>query len=121
MSDVNRQLRLKERPSGRVGQEHFDLVEEAVPQIGEGEALVRNTWISLDPTNRVWMTDQPGYLPPVGIGEVMRGHGLGVVVASNAPNYRVGQTVQGLVGWQEYAVASDAASSQRACPKCRDR
>jgi NADPH-dependent curcumin reductase CurA len=49
------------------------------------------------------------YLPPVGIGEVMRAAGMGTVVASNNPNYAVGQTVQGLLGWQEYAVLSDGA------------
>jgi len=69
---------------------------------------VRVDWISLDPTNRAWINDARSYLPPVGIGEVMRGLGLGEVVASNNPNYPVGQTVQGLVGWREYAVASDA-------------
>ncbi|MGF2952879.1 NADP-dependent oxidoreductase [Mycobacterium sp. THU-M116] len=71
--------------------------------------MVRVDWISLDPTNRMWISATPTYLPPVGIGEVMRGLGLGEVVASNSPDYRVGQMVQGLVGWQQYAVASPAA------------
>ncbi len=107
MSDVNRRLLLKSRPEGRVSADNFDLVEEPVPEIGEGEALVRNTWLSLDPTMRVWMTDAPGYLPPVQIGEVMRGGGLGRVVASNNPRYSAGRLVQGLTGWQDYAVVSD--------------
>jgi NADPH-dependent curcumin reductase CurA len=107
MPDRNRRFLLRERPSGRIGADTFELSEEAVPQIGDGEALVRLDWISLDPTNRAWINDTPTYLPPVGIGEVMRG-GLGEVVASNNPNYAVGQTVVGMVGWQEYAVASDA-------------
>ena len=108
MSDRNRRFLLRERPSGRIGPDTFELTEEAVPEIGDGEALVRVEWISLDPTNRTWINDTPTYLPPVGIGEVMRGGGLGEVVASKNPNYVVGQNVQGLVGWQEYTVASDA-------------
>ena len=109
MPDRNRRYLLRQRPTGRIGPDTFELSEEAVHQIGDGEALVRVDWISLDPTNRAWINDTPTYLPPVGIGEVMRGLGLGEVVASNNPNYSVGQTVQGLVGWQEYAVVSDAA------------
>ena len=85
------------------------MVESAVPEIGDGEALVRIEWISLDPTNRAWISDVPTYLPPVGIGEVMRGIGLGRVVASKNPAYAEGQLVQGLTGWQEWFVASDAA------------
>ncbi len=88
MSDVNRRFLLKERPVGRVKREDFDLVEEPVPAIGDGEALVRVLWLSLDPTNRVWMTDTPSYLPPVQIGEVMRGGALGRVVASKHARYR---------------------------------
>ena len=80
-----------------------------MPEIGDGQALVHNEWISLDPTNRAWINDTPTYLPPVGIGEVMRGLGLGRVVESNHPGYEEGQLVQGLVGWQEFAVASDEA------------
>lgn len=108
MPERNRSFLLRERPTGRIGPTTFELNEAPVPQIGDGEALVRIDWISLDPTNRAWINDTPTYLPPVGIGEVMRGLGLGSVVASNNPNYPVGQIVQGLVGWQEYAVASDA-------------
>jgi NADPH-dependent curcumin reductase CurA len=108
MPSVNRRFLLRERPTGRIDSNTFELSEPAVPEIGDGEALVRVTWISLDPTNRMWIDETPSYLPPVGIGEVMRGLGLGEVVASNNPNYPVGQTVQGLTGWQEYVVASDA-------------
>jgi NADPH-dependent curcumin reductase CurA len=108
MADRNRRFLLHERPSGRIGPETFDLVEEDIPEIGEGEALVRTEWISLDPTNRMWISDGPGYLPPVAIGEVMRAAGLGRVVESNHPNYELGQLVQGLVGWQDYTVASDS-------------
>jgi NADPH-dependent curcumin reductase CurA len=106
VSDVNRRFLLRERPTGRIDDRTFELVEEAIPEIGEGEALVRTRWISLDPTNRAWIGETPTYLPPVAIGEVMRAGGLGEVVASNSPDYQVGQLVQGRTGWQDYAVAS---------------
>lgn len=116
MSDVNRRFLLKHRPVGRVKRDDFDFVEQPVPSIGDGEALVRILWLSLDPTNRGWMTDAPGYLPPVQIGEVMRGGAIGRVVASRHPRYAEGDVVQGLLGWQDYAVLSDG-NPARAVPK----
>jgi NADPH-dependent curcumin reductase CurA len=110
---ANRRFALRERPSGRIGPETFELVEEELPEIGDGEALVRTEWISLDPTNRAWINDMPGYLPPVAIGETMRGLGLGRVVQSRSPQYEEGQLVQGLIGWTENFVASDAAPLQQ--------
>jgi NADPH-dependent curcumin reductase CurA len=110
---VNRRFALRQRPEGRIDGETFELVEEELPGIGDGEALVRTEWISLDPTNRGWINDQPGYLPPVAIGETMRGLGLGRVVESRHPDYEEGQLVQGLSGWTEYFIASDTAPLQR--------
>ncbi|MEI7717428.1 MAG: NADP-dependent oxidoreductase [Mycobacterium sp.] len=106
MTEINRRFLLRERPTGRIGPDTFELSEEALPELADGEALARVDWISLDPTNRMWINDIPTYLPPVGIGEVMRAGGLGEVVASKNPNLPVGQKVQGLLGWQEYAVLS---------------
>jgi len=109
MPEHNRRFLLRERPEGRIERRTFDLVEEDVPEIRDGEALVRVEWISLDPTNRAWIREEPTYLPPVAIGEVMRAGGLGRVVASKHPGYVEGRLVQGLVGWQEWFVASDTA------------
>lgn len=109
MPDSNRRFLLRNRPEGRITEDTFELVTEPVPEIGDGEALVRNLWISLDPTNRMWISDVPTYLPPVGIGEVMRAAGLGQVAASKHDGYKEGQLVQGLVGWQEWTVVSDTA------------
>jgi NADPH-dependent curcumin reductase CurA len=109
MPDTNRRFLLRSRPDGRITADTFELVEEPVPEIKDGEALVRTQWISLDPTNRGWIGEEPTYLPPVGIGEVMRAAGLGRVVASKHDSYREGQLVQGLTGWQEWVVVSDAA------------
>jgi NADPH-dependent curcumin reductase CurA len=108
MSESNRRFLLRERPRERIGAETFQLVTEPLPEIGEGEALVRVEWISLDPTNRTWLNESPAYLPPVGIGEVMRGLGLGRVVRSKHPRHPEGRLVAGLLGWQEWAVISDA-------------
>jgi NADPH-dependent curcumin reductase CurA len=107
MSLVNRQLRLKNRPDGLVKRDDFDLQEQVVPELKEGEFLVRVLYLSMDPTNRVWMSDIPQYMPPVAIGEVMRALGLGRVIASKSPHYAEGDLVQGLLGWQDYAVLDD--------------
>ena len=109
MPESNRRFLLHTRPEGRISDGTFELVEEPVPELADGQALVRNLWISLDPTNRMWISDVPTYLPPVAIGEVMRAVGLGQVTASKHDAYKEGQLVQGLVGWQEWTVVSDAA------------
>src|SRR5437763_11736178 len=106
MPDTNRRFLLRSRPEGRIADDTFELVEEPVPEVQDGEALVRVEWISLDPTNRAWIGEEPTYLPPVGIGEVMRAAGLGRVVESKSPSYQVGQLVYGLTGWQEWMVTS---------------
>ena len=69
---ANRRYRLRQRPDGRIDDSTFELVEEAVPEPGPGQALVQNLYLSVDPTNRAWIGEEPTYLPPVGIGEVMR-------------------------------------------------
>lgn len=102
---VNRQFRLKTRPSGRVSSENFDFVEERIPELAKDQILVRTIYLSLDPTNRIWMSDMEQYLPPVEIGEVMRGLGIGKVVRSNNPKFKEGQYVSGVLGWQEYVVS----------------
>ena len=104
---MNRRFLLAERPDGPVDENTFNLVSEPVPVIGEGEALVNIRWISIDPTNRTWIGEEPTYLPPVGIGEVMRALGLGEVVESKNENFPVGTMVNGLTGWQDYVVISD--------------
>lgn len=100
----NRQFRLKERPVGRVSRDNFEFVEETVPELAADEVLVKCNYLSLDPTNRIWMSDMEQYMPPVQLGEVMRGLGLGKVIASKNSNYKVGDIVSGLLGWQDYFV-----------------
>ncbi|HSS34183.1 MAG TPA: NADP-dependent oxidoreductase [Solirubrobacterales bacterium] len=110
---VNRRFALRQRPHGRIDDQTFELVEEELPSLNDGEALVRTEWISLDPTNRGWISEAPGYLPPVAIGETMRAVGMGRVIESKHPDYEVGQLAQGLIGWTEHFVASDVAPLQR--------
>src|SRR5438067_4186147 len=109
MADHNRQLRLASRPSGLPSADNFDLTEEPLPSPGDGEALVKVLYISLDPAMRGWMNDVPSYVPPVGLGEVMRALGAGVVVASKTPELAAGDHVVGIFGVQEYAVLPGGA------------
>jgi NADPH-dependent curcumin reductase CurA len=80
------------------------LEEGAPPQAPEGAVLARTLFLSVDPTNRVWMKDVPQYMPPVAIGEVMRSGGLAEVVQSNVTGYAPGDLVFGMTGWQDYSV-----------------
>ena len=116
-NDINRQFRLKTRPTGRIEKSNFDFVEESIPEPGPGEALVRVLYLSLDPTNRIWMSDMDQYMPPVGIGEVMRGGGIGVVVKSNSARYKEGDHVSGLTGWQDFCIADEGLRAMSVLPK----
>jgi NADPH-dependent curcumin reductase CurA len=106
MDAVNHQIRLAARPVGLPKPSDWSHTEEPVAEPGDGEVLVRNAYISLDPAMRGWMNEGRSYIPPVGIGEVMRAFAAGEVVASNDPDVAVGEHVGGLLGVQEYAVAN---------------
>jgi len=103
MAAPNKQLLLRQRPTGMPDRSHFSLVEAPLTDPEEGGVLVRVLFLSIDPTNRIWMSDRDQYLPPVALGAVMRGAGVGRVVASRSPKFREGDVVTGLLGWQEYA------------------
>jgi len=105
----NRQWKLISRPVGLVKRSDFEFVATPVGEPGPGEVLVKVQYISLDPAMRGWLNDSPSYIPPVGLGEVMRAGGIGAVVASNAPSLAVGDTVTGLTGVQEYAIFNAGA------------
>jgi len=105
---VNRRYILQRRPSGDFDPSVLTCVSEPIPVPGANEALVRNRYLSLDPSNRIWMGEGESYMPPVQIDAVMRGAGLGEVVASNSAKYPVGARVLGLLGWQDYAVIGTA-------------
>jgi len=102
---VNRQWLLAARPKGMVKTSDFSLREAPVTPPGDGEVLVRNLYLAFEPAMRGWMEDRAGYIPPVPLGDVMRGMSVGQVVESNHPDYKPGDFVSGMLGWQEYACA----------------
>jgi NADPH-dependent curcumin reductase CurA len=102
---VNRQLLLTQRPVGQPTPDDFEVKEEEVPTPGDDEALVKVLQISLDPAMRGWMSDVPSYLPPVGLGDVMRAGATAVVLESKSDRLAPGDFVVGMVGVQEHAVA----------------
>jgi hypothetical protein len=112
---VNRQFKLASRPVGEPKRTDFDFAEAEVPEPAEGQFLVKVEYISLDPAMRGWMNDVRSYVPPVGLGEVMRAGAVGRVVASRHPDYQEGQAVTGMFGVQEYAL-SDGSGVARVDP-----
>ena len=109
---MNQQWRLAKRPVGLVDDDTLTLSEEAVPELQDGQFRLRIRYISLDPTNRVWMNDADSYLPAVKIGAVMRGGGIGVIEESKHPGFAVGDHVSGLLGWQKYVVSDGSFVSK---------
>lgn len=104
MTEANRRWILTSRPKGMPGRENFELREEPIPEIGEGEFLVRNLYLSCDPTQRGWM-ERDTYVPAIPLGEVMRSAAAGRIVASRHADFRKDDLVAGAFGWQDYAVS----------------
>ena len=117
MSTENRRLVLAQRPSGLVDDTTLRLESEQLAELGEGEALVAIRYLSIDPTIRTWMDDAPGYLPPIGIDDVIRSGGIGEIVESRNDAYPVGRLVFGMTGWQEYVIADSAERSMQLIPE----
>ncbi|GHH77208.1 NADP-dependent oxidoreductase [Streptomyces sulfonofaciens] len=104
MTRTNAQYRLVARPVGLPRASDWKYVEEPAPNPGEGEFLVEVDYLSIDPAMRSWMNEGRSYVPPVGLGEVMRAAGIGHVVESHHPDHPVGEVVSGSFGVQRYAV-----------------
>jgi NADPH-dependent curcumin reductase CurA len=102
----NRQWLLARRPAGSLSEQDFEYRETVVaePDPDAGDVLLQNLWLGFDATQREWVKDQEGYLPPVGVGEVMRASAVAVVVRSANPALPKGTLVQGLFGWQDYVI-----------------
>jgi NADPH-dependent curcumin reductase CurA len=109
MDVVNHHFQLAARPVGLPKASDWLYTEEPVPQPRDGEVLIKILYLSLDPAMRGWMNDSRSYIPPVGLGEVMRALAAGKVIASNHPELAVGDYVTGLLGVQEWAVAKGNA------------
>lgn len=121
MSEPTRNHRwvLRERPQAEITADHLELVSAPVPEPAEGQVLIRTVYLSLDPTHRLWMSDREQYLPPVEVGDVMRGGTLGVVQQSRSERFRTGDIVKPVVGgWEAYTVAD--ASMVRAVDRHPD-
>jgi NADPH-dependent curcumin reductase len=101
---LNRQIRLAQRPVGLPAAECWNSTTEPAQQPAEGGVLVKTLALSLDPAMRGWMNEGRSYIPPVGIGEVMRAGGVGIVVASQNPGFAVGDHVNAGLGVQEYCL-----------------
>src|ERR1700759_5697624 len=99
-ASVNRQILLVEKPTGKLGPEHFKMTDGAVPEPKDGEALLRMRYISLDAANRAWMHGA-NYRAAIGANTVMAGGGIGEVVSSKAPGLVAGDIVFGDSGWQD--------------------
>src|SRR5262245_58141864 len=113
---VNRQVRLKSRPSGIPEAEHFEILEAPVPEISDGQVLVRNIYLSVEPAMRGWVGAVPNYSEPVALGSVMRSYAVACIHKSRHPDFTPGEVVTGMFGWQDFA-AVDARTIQRKVPR----
>ena len=111
MATINKQWHLVSRPSGEPTPDNFKLVQTPVPELQDGQVLVRHHFMSLDPYMRGRMNDGKSYAQPQPLNAVMQGGTVGEVVASNSAAFQVGDHVVGMGGWQQYQVADAAAQA----------
>lgn len=116
---INRRWLIARRPVGAVVPEDFRYEETTtIPEPKEGEILVRSIYFAFEASQRLWMTEQGGYLPPIPLGEPMRAMGIGQVVKSRHPDYAVNDMVEGMLSWQDYVVVPiDGQWPMRVLPK----
>jgi len=105
----NRRVVLASRPQGVVSEDNFRIESAPLPKCGDGQVLVRNLWLSLDPYMRGRMSDAKSYAKGVDIGEVMVGQTVGEVVESRHPGFRPGEKVLTQLGWQLYGCAKEVS------------
>ena len=110
---INRQVRLKARPAGIPQAEHFELASASVPALEDGQVLVRNIYLSAEPAMRGWVSAVANYSEPVAIGAVMRSLAVGRVEQSRHHDFREGEFVTGMFGWQDYAVLEAQAIGRK--------
>ena len=111
-TQTNRQYRLAARPVGMPTQGDWSFTTEPVADPADGQVLIKALYLSLDPAMRGWMSEGKSYIPPVGIGEVMRAGGVGKVIASKHPNFAVGDYVSGATGVQDYCLSDGKGFSK---------
>jgi NADPH-dependent curcumin reductase CurA len=103
--NINKQVLLANRPTGWVETSNFTFAETEIPRPGDGEVLVRNIYMSVDPYMRGRMNDTKSYVPPFQIGEVLQAGVVGQVVESNFDGVFPGDYVMGMLGWENYSVS----------------
>jgi len=108
----NRRIILNARPVGVPGEEFFRIDTAPVDDLSAGQFLIKNMYLSVDPAMRGWANDAPNYSPPVPVGDVMRAFAVGEIIASENPDYAVGELVAGVFGWQRFAI-SDGSNIMR--------
>jgi len=113
---VNKVWRLQKRPEGRLDDDNFSFSTESEAKLEDREVRIRTVYLSVDPANRVWTSQDVEYMPPVKIGEVMRGGTLGVIEESRHPDFAVGDIVQGIWGWQSRAVIAEGRGIAKITP-----
>src|ERR1700677_4996014 len=104
MTELNHRFTLAARPVGMPKRSDWNYAAEPIPDLADGQLLIKILYVSLDPAMRGWMNEGKSYVPPIGIGEVMRAGGLGRVVQSKNPAFAVGDHVYGMLGVQQFAV-----------------
>lgn len=110
---TNRQVRLKSRPAGIPQAENFEIVEAPATEPADGQVLVRNIYLSVEPAMRGWVSAVANYAEPVPIGGVMRSLAVGRIAASHHPDFKPGEYVTGMFGWQDYATVDGKAIHRR--------
>lgn len=118
---VNRRFLLIRRPEGDPASDDFALVEEPLPELGEGQFLIRNHYASLDPAQRGWMDDAESYMPPIPLGGAVRASTIGVVEASRAEGFAAGQWVMGLNALEDYSLGVVGGFTQSIDPSAVPR
>ena len=104
---MNKQLILVKRPEGLPDASTWTLKTNSIPAISDGEFLVQQYYVSLDPAMRGWMNDSKSYIEPIAIGDVMRAGSIGKIIKSNHADFNIGDTVTGWGGVQQYAIGAE--------------
>jgi hypothetical protein len=112
MPVTSREIRLKTRPAGMPTPDTFELAETQVPDPGDGQVLIRNAWMSVDPYMRGRMMDRASYVAPFQIGHPLEGGAIGQVIASRNPKFAEGDHVSHMLGWREYALSDGTGVSK---------
>lgn len=110
--ELNRRFLLRRRPEGQPVPDDFELVDDPLPQLEDGQFLIRNHYASLDPAQRGWMDDAESYMPPIPLDAAVRASTIGVVEASKADSFKPGQWVMGLNAIEDYSIGSMGGFTQ---------